>query len=150
MNVDNQLREALSHLAKAHDALKQVDWAKPHVEDRELGDHLNALREHIGRAMGRGGSVVDRVKHIDHGRKQVAVYRMKQEPIHCFADEAEQVIPAHVGCHVVGYQDQHESGPQLCEELVGMPLFQGLCGPMFDGPSRVRYESWEVYNLLST
>ena len=45
----------------------------------------------------------------------------------------------------------------LCrrEELDNKPVFKGYCGPMWDGmrgPGRavLRYETWEVYELLST
>lgn len=39
------------------------------------------------------------------------------------------------------------------EELDNKPVFKGYCGPMWDGmrgPDRavLRYETWEVYNMM--
>lgn len=44
--------------------------------------------------------------------------------------------------------------PRLREELQGQPIIDDLCGPMYDGKNengavRIRYEDWEVYDLLS-
>lgn len=56
---------------------------------------------------------------------------------------------AAAGFKVTGYRKQHPHGIQLREELVGAPLFDGLYGPMYGGPGKVRYESPEAYDLLS-
>jgi len=46
-------------------------------------------------------------------------------------------------------KDGIERGAHLRKELRGEPKFKEMCGPMFDGPGVVRYESWEVYERLS-
>lgn len=33
-------------------------------------------------------------------------------------------------------------------ELDNQPTFEGYCGPMWDGGC-LRYETWEIYNMLS-
>lgn len=40
------------------------------------------------------------------------------------------------------------------EELQGQPTIFDLCGPMYDGETkegaaRIRYETWDVYNMMS-
>jgi hypothetical protein len=35
------------------------------------------------------------------------------------------------------------------DTLRGKPVFEGLVGPMLDGDT-LRYETWEVYNMLSS
>ena len=40
------------------------------------------------------------------------------------------------------------TNPNHRDELINQPKFTGLCGPMFDGDA-IRYETWEVYNMLS-
>ena len=39
--------------------------------------------------------------------------------------------------------------PAHREELQNLPKFSGLSGPMYDGPNKIRYETWEVYQALS-
>ena len=34
-------------------------------------------------------------------------------------------------------------------ELQNLPTFSGLAGPMYDGPNKIRYETWEVYKAMS-
>jgi hypothetical protein len=34
-------------------------------------------------------------------------------------------------------------------ELQGQPTFDKLAGPMYDGPKKVRYETWELNERLS-
>jgi len=41
------------------------------------------------------------------------------------------------------------TGYHLKEVLVGKPKFNDLAGPMYDGESSVRYETWEAYETLS-
>ena len=38
----------------------------------------------------------------------------------------------------------------LSPKLQGLPTFKELAGPMDNGPGRVRYETWEVYNMMSS
>jgi len=33
--------------------------------------------------------------------------------------------------------------------LIGQPILKGLLGPMYGGPGKVRYETQEVYDILS-
>ena len=35
------------------------------------------------------------------------------------------------------------------EEIRGQPFLTGLCGPMYDGPGVVRYETQAVYDFCS-
>lgn len=60
----------------------------------------------------------------------------------------EQLVPmmALQGHRVTGY----ESHPQRRAELQGLPVFEGLLGPMWDGNGVIRYENPEAYNTLST
>lgn len=50
----------------------------------------------------------------------------------------------------LGYQ---YNGPcnrkQLRDELQGQPMFNGLLGPMYDGPDCIRYENQAANNFLS-
>ena len=34
-------------------------------------------------------------------------------------------------------------------ELQNLPTFSGLAGPMYDGPNKIRYETWETYEAMS-
>lgn len=34
-------------------------------------------------------------------------------------------------------------------ELQGQPIFKNMAGPMYDGGGKVRYETWELYEVLS-
>ena len=34
-------------------------------------------------------------------------------------------------------------------ELNNLPTFSGLAGPMYDGPNKIRYETWETYEAMS-
>jgi len=51
------------------------------------------------------------------------------------------------------YQSEHSSRSTR-EELQGQPIFNNLCGPMYDGEKDgkavIRYETWELYQKLST
>ena len=38
----------------------------------------------------------------------------------------------------------------LRPELRGRPTFAGVCGPMYGGAGIIRYETQEVYNVLSS
>ena len=42
------------------------------------------------------------------------------------------------------------AGKKYREEMIGQPIFDNLCGPMFGGDGVVRYESWAVYDRLSS
>lgn len=42
-----------------------------------------------------------------------------------------------------------ETATHLREELQQKPKFSGLSGPMYDGEDMVRYETWEMSELLS-
>ena len=42
-----------------------------------------------------------------------------------------------------------ETSTSLREELRGAPKFEGLCGPMYGGPGKIRYETWEAYKIYS-
>jgi hypothetical protein len=46
-------------------------------------------------------------------------------------------------------QTGYETGGHLRPILQGQPKFDGLHGPMYGGPKKVRYETWEVYEQLS-
>jgi hypothetical protein len=35
------------------------------------------------------------------------------------------------------------------EELQNQPIFEGVIGPMYDGPGCIRYETRETYEILS-
>jgi len=35
------------------------------------------------------------------------------------------------------------------EQLFLKPKFKQLCGPCYDGENSVRYETWDVYEILS-
>jgi len=43
----------------------------------------------------------------------------------------------------------YETGPHLRPELRGQPTFDKLIGPMHGGGGKVRYETGEVYDILS-
>jgi hypothetical protein len=47
-------------------------------------------------------------------------------------------------------QDGVETHPSLRKELQGQPTFDKLLGPMYGGPKKVRYETQEAYNMLSS
>jgi hypothetical protein len=57
---------------------------------------------------------------------------------------------ADAGYRVTGYRKQNPQGIQLREELVGQPIIEGLAGPMYGGPGKVRYEDWKAYDHLSS
>jgi len=42
------------------------------------------------------------------------------------------------------------NNPRLRPELQGLPTFSNLLGPMWDGPGGARYETDEVYDIMST
>lgn len=49
------------------------------------------------------------------------------------------------------FQDKEFApGKKYRDELIGQPIFENLCGPMFGGDGVVRYESWVVYDRLSS
>lgn len=45
--------------------------------------------------------------------------------------------------------EEFAPGRKYREEMIGQPVFDGLCGPMYGGDGVVRYESWAVYDRLS-
>lgn len=54
------------------------------------------------------------------------------------------------GAKAVGVEKQSEAGRiQIREEMVGMPIFDTLLGPMYDGEGVVRYEDEKTYERLS-
>jgi len=55
-----------------------------------------------------------------------------------------------IGVEGLGFaQAGVERNPSRRAELLGAPKFHGLAGPMWDGGGVLRWESWEVQNLLS-
>lgn len=55
------------------------------------------------------------------------------------------------GMEALGYSKTGENRNQCHrKELQGQPMFNGLLGPMFDGPDRIRYETPEMNDALST
>lgn len=48
-----------------------------------------------------------------------------------------------------GDVEQHTAGVMLRDELIGKPKFRELAGPMYDGPDRIRYETWGAYRAYS-
>ena len=60
--------------------------------------------------------------------------------------DIENIIPAMEirGYRLIGF----ESHPQRRAELQGLPMFEGLHGPMWDG-NAIRYEDPAAYNALS-
>lgn len=43
--------------------------------------------------------------------------------------------------------DNHTTTSRV--ELQGQPMFKNMAGPMHDGGGKVRYETWELYDMLS-
>lgn len=65
-------------------------------------------------------------------------------------DSVDELIKAY---RVSGYtEDLTELRKKGCcvhrEELDNQPTLVGLCGPMWDG-GKLRYETWELYDLMS-
>src|SRR5215469_11470211 len=71
-----------------------------------------------------------------------------QELVSTEFDTFENLV---AGLEVRGYTFKElETSERLREELRGEPKFNGLLGPMYDGPGVVRYETQQAYNILST
>jgi hypothetical protein len=103
------------------------------------------------------------------------VGQMMKKRVDKIVDELEAIlmaIPSPVEYMVVGVEDRtkefdnvkdlirymrskghkqvgYETGKHLRKILQGQPKFDGLHGPMYGGPKKVRYETWEVYERLS-
>jgi len=52
-------------------------------------------------------------------------------------------------CTSKGYQSKGRSNANPRKELHQKPKFKQLCGPCYDGENSVRYETWDVYQMLS-
>ncbi len=67
------------------------------------------------------------------------------------ADTAEELITklAKIGIVQTGTVEQPNTRWALKEILIGQPKFAGLLGPMYDGPGCCRYETQEVYDILT-
>lgn len=63
-----------------------------------------------------------------------------------FTDEVTFIkTMGRLGIRLKGYNNNPRQKPSLQDQ----PVFQGLIGPMYDGPKNVRYETRGVYNQLS-
>ena len=67
------------------------------------------------------------------------------------ADTAEELIAklAKIGIVQTGIVEQPDTRWNLKSILIGQPKFAGLLGPMYDGPGCCRYETQEVYDILT-
>ena len=52
-------------------------------------------------------------------------------------------------CLNKGFEPKGISSQNERKELHKKPKFRQLCGPCFDGENSVRYETWDVYEMLS-
>lgn len=77
-----------------------------------------------------------------------AVYGLGQK---VEADTAEELIAklAAIGIVQKGIVEQPTTRWKLKEILIGQPKFSGILGPMYDGPGSCRYETQDVYDVLS-
>ena len=52
-------------------------------------------------------------------------------------------------CLSKGYESKGCGSENERKELHKKPRFKQLCGPCYDGKNSVRYETWDVYEMLS-
>ena len=79
---------------------------------------------------------------------EIQVIGMPIEAVHTFASAQEMIdaAPA-LGWAFAGFESQSH----LAKQLVGLPKFTELCGPMGSGDvNKIRYETWPAHELYST
>ena len=82
------------------------------------------------------GNVRFKVMTVDEGKMTAVICRSPLELVR---------VLIKMGIKQTGVTDN----PRLCPELQGQPTFSKLIGPMWDGPGMIRYETAEVYAILS-
>lgn len=78
---------------------------------------------------------------------EIQVVGMPTEPVHIFATAQEMIdaAPA-LGWTFSGFESQ----AHLAKQLVGLPKFTELCGPMGSRDvTKIRYETWPANELYS-
>lgn len=78
---------------------------------------------------------------------EIMVVGMPSEPLHTFASAQEMIDAARVlGWTFTGFESQ----THLAEQLIGLPKFTELCGPMGSSDvTKIRYETWPAYDFYS-
>lgn len=78
---------------------------------------------------------------------EIQVVGMPSDPVHTFASAQELIdaAPA-LGWTFTGFESQ----PHLAKQLIGLPKFTELCGPMGSSDvTKIRYETWPAYEFYS-
>ncbi|MGX5723163.1 hypothetical protein [Shinella zoogloeoides] len=79
---------------------------------------------------------------------EITVVGMPSEPVHTFMSAQEMIESAPtLGWTFLGVEEQ----PHLAKQLIGLPKFKELCGPMGSSDiHKIRYETWQANSLYST
>lgn len=76
----------------------------------------------------------------------IEVVGMPKEAVHEFASAKEMIdAAAALGWTFQGFESQQH----LMKQLIGLPTFTELCGPMGNG-TKIRYETWPANKFYST